>query len=746
MGALFGSTPKQIPAFTGLQVNTAVQVLPIPILYGSPRTNLNLVYYNGFNVQKVENGGKGVLSGGKGGFSIEYFATLIMALGEGVIPAIRIIYQDQAVFTPADYPSNGANFFTGTASQAPWDVVVSKWPTDARSYKDTAYYAFDNAQLDASATVPQINLVPQGILAGSSPLNNTTLTITTGQYDSEGNPISFLGNINLGNADADPGQVIVDFLTNPTYGAGFPAQFLDTNSLISSGTAYDPDTGDQAVSTYCQAVGMAWSTAINNATSANSTLDRWCKNLVVAPIWDGEMLRFIPYWDSYASINPGYDDQNAAGIPMKYFNPYTVPSIFITLDHILQPTNKEEAPITYSRKDPMQVYNNVRIDFRDRENFFNDNVAEAKDEPNIELHGPQIDNVGLADEFSFLDYANISVNAQLRRNISVSLEYTFKLGPLWGWLCPMDILSIPDPAGWFLRTLVRVVSATDDEEDNVTIVAEEFPVGAQSPVVLPASRTTPPNQGATNVPAAPVFIPVIMEPTTAMLTATGFSAPQYIIGASGGYNNVIDPFWGGFRVWLSPDNTNYEQQPGQQDGPSIIGQLASGLTGANILTVDLSQCDLPLPSTSSSMAALGKNLCVLQDSSGMELLTYTTATLTSPNVWTLTGLNRGLYGTTARDFGAGSNFLFVDTTGNYYEASLPPQYVGQTFWVKLQSYNVYNHTFQELSSVVPYQFTVGGPSPTPPTPPVSMQAGTYRRLYGTKSPVINRRHTRGLQI
>ena len=65
MANLFSGAPKVIPEFTGLQVNTSVQVLPIPIIYGTPRTSVNLLYYNGFQVKQVsQGGGKGILSGG----------------------------------------------------------------------------------------------------------------------------------------------------------------------------------------------------------------------------------------------------------------------------------------------------------------------------------------------------------------------------------------------------------------------------------------------------------------------------------------------------------------------------------------------------------------------------------------------------------------------------------------------------------------------------------------------------------
>src|SRR5258707_2555959 len=101
MSFLFGSQPKVIPEFTGLQVNTAVQVLPVPIIYGGPRLPLNLIYYNGFKSKLVAStsGGKGILTGGKGGAQqVEYFATLIIALGQGTITDVKMIFKDQGAF------------------------------------------------------------------------------------------------------------------------------------------------------------------------------------------------------------------------------------------------------------------------------------------------------------------------------------------------------------------------------------------------------------------------------------------------------------------------------------------------------------------------------------------------------------------------------------------------------------------------------------------------------------------------
>ncbi len=745
MGGLFGGAPKVIPEFTGLQVNTSVQVLPIPILYGSPRVPINMIYFNGFNtVLQQQSSGKGILSGGKGAKQVEYFATVLMAVGEGPIGQPLIIYQDQEVWPPATYPTNGAYYFTGTPTQAPWSYIESTWPSDARPYKNTAYYAFLNAQLDASATMPQINLVVNGFFAGTSPLNYSTITITSGQYDPNGNPLSFIGNITLGTCDADPGQCIYDFLTNPTYGATFPAEWVDSASLLTQPTGYDPNTGDSSVSSFCQAVGLAWSLALNNVESAGAILERWCRNLNTAIVWNGAFLRFVPYWDSFASENPGWSA--LANLPMKYFTPYTTPVVSIPLDQILQSENKDEDPITFMRKNPWDVYNTVRLDFTDRTNFFNSNPVEAKDEALIELYGPRVDNIAGGDEFTLQTYANVSVQMQLRRNVAIRRTYTWKMGPLWGWLDPMDVVEIPDPANYSNTILVRITSVDDDQDENSTVSAEEFSLGSQSPNTIPMAPTTPPNQGATNAPPGNIYPPLMFTPPTAMLTATGFAAPQWIFGASAGFpgsGGGLDVNWGGAHVWVSLDNATYELA-GTLYGPSTIGNLTQPLLAysgpapdnTDTLYVNLSECAGSLSSVTPAAAAAGNTICCVSDVSGFEIVGYTTATLVGNGVYALTGLYRGLYGTTARAFGTGSQFLFVAPRANFLEVPLQPAYIGKTFFVKAQSFNVFNVAEQDLADVVAYTTVLQSSTPAAPSAPPTVAPRRPRTAQGV---VMNRR-------
>jgi hypothetical protein len=176
--------------------------------------------------------------------------------------------------------------------------------------------------------------------------------------------------------------------------------------------------------------------------------------------------------------------------------------------------------------------------------------------------------------------------------------------------------------------------------------------------------------------------------------------------------------------------------------PAIVGSLTTPLAGyigsnpdnTDTLQVNLNASDGVLSSVSTAAAANGSSICILQDVSGFEIIAYTTATLIGSYTYALTGLYRGLYGTTNRYFGSGSNFMFVGTGGNYFETSLPPAYIGSKFYVKAQSFNIFNQVDQDLSTCVAYVYNTQGSSPKGPTPPPTISA-TYRRISNTPNTV-----------
>src|SRR5262245_45706610 len=82
--------------------------------------------------------------------------------------------------------------------------------------------------------------------------------------------------------DANPAAIIADFLTNPRYGAGFPAANL----------------GDPTVySTYCQALGIMLSPMLDTQQEAQRHLSDIVQITNGAIVWSGGLLKIIPYGD-----------------------------------------------------------------------------------------------------------------------------------------------------------------------------------------------------------------------------------------------------------------------------------------------------------------------------------------------------------------------------------------------------------------------------------------------------------------
>ncbi|HEY3720637.1 MAG TPA: hypothetical protein VGL41_10915, partial [Roseiarcus sp.] len=248
------------PDYTGLQLQTSVNTLPIPIVWGQTKTAANIVWYQNFQTHGGGSGGKGGFFGGGGASSYTYTADLIMALCEGPISGIGIIWRNQSTYTLAEL---GLTLFNGTTPQTIWGYLSSAYPTQALAYQGTCYACAASYQLGDGADIGNHNFEIIGALAGTG----------------------------VNGIDADPARVVSDFLINPQYGAGFSAASINAATLFGSG-------GDASLQSYCAALGIAFSPALVNQEQGSSILSRWLQILNCAAVWSGGQLKFIPYGDA----------------------------------------------------------------------------------------------------------------------------------------------------------------------------------------------------------------------------------------------------------------------------------------------------------------------------------------------------------------------------------------------------------------------------------------------------------------
>lgn len=739
MSAIFGSQTTA-PDYTGLQIQTAVNTLPVPIVWGESKLAPNVVWYNNFQTQ---NGGKGS-GGGKGGLfnsnnQPTYSAAVIMALCEGQIIGINQVWKNQSVYSLSQL---SLTLFLGSTPQTVWSYIASAYPSQALAYQGTAFVCSPDYSQGSAATLDNHDFEVQGVFYGTG----------------------------VNGLDADPAQIINDFLTNAQYGVGFPSASIDATTLFGSG-------GDASLQTYCKAIGIGLSPALINQEKAASILQRWLQLTNTAAVWSGGQLKFIPYGDTsttagtnvtvteqrevgevpsgannpepiivclaadfvadggveysnsgaaltfiggafpaatgtYGRLNSTYmfargDEGTNVEITFTYqvaasFVPNVTP-IYDLSDDDYKLENNED-PLQVSRSDPYEACNVWRLEVADRDNAYNLTSVESRDQNAIELYGMRIAPTVTAHEICDTNAGLISGQLQLQRSLYIRNTYKFWLSWEYCLLDPMDIVTVSDSILGLNKAPVRISEIEEDENGFLSVTADEFPLG-----VATATRyaTQPVSNNPLNRSAIPdsVNTPIIFEPPKALV-----ATPQLWIAASGGGSGAADPNWGGCNIWISTDGNSYVQI-GTIDGAAAMGALTASLasfSGTNpdngdALAVNLAESGGVLSSVTGVDAQLGNTLCIVDS----ELLSYSTATLTAANEYTLTGLYRGLYGTAAAAHANGASFAFLAGNG-ICKYNLPAQYVGVALYIKLQSFNVFGGGAQSLSVCAAYSYAATG--------------------------------------
>jgi hypothetical protein len=664
LGGGGSSSNTTAPAYTGLQIQTAVSTLPVPLAFGTNRLAPNLTWRGNFqtiaNTTTTSSGGKGG-SSSSSSTTYTYTVAAIMALCEGPISGVGTVWKGQSTYTLAGL---GLTLFSGATPQPAWGWLQGYQPDEALSYAGTAYVAASAYDLGSSASLDNHNFELYALQTGTG----------------------------ANGIDADPALVIQQFLTNLQFGVGFPAASIDISTLLGA-------TGDSSYQTYCKALGLCISPFLTDQETAQSILQRWLQLTNTAPVWSGTVLKFIPYGDEAATGN---------GVT---FAPDVTP--IYDLDDTDFVFEEGTDPVEILRSDPSDAYNVERLEIMDRANAYAVTPVEARDQNAVELYGLRIDSTYTAHEICDPNVAAIAGQLILQRNLYVRNTYKWKLSWEYCLLEPMDIVTLTRPAQHLDKVAVRITNVSEDEGGILAFTAEELPAGVATAALYPKQGKNPYAVNR-NVAADPVNPPVIFEPSAAL---TG-SGAQVWIGASGGAAGVCDPNWGGADVWVSPDGTTYEKF-GTISGPARQGALTAALpaflgTGAdtaNSLCVNLAESGGVLANATEADAQACRTLCWVDG----EIIAYATATLTGPYRYTLTYLERGLYDTAIAAHAAGTLFLRLDQA--IFKYGLPEAYVGQDIRIKLPSFNVYGGGAQSLDEAVAYTLTPTGAGYTiaPPT-------------------------------
>ena len=666
-GILSGaSNAKQQRAVGALQFQTSQHGGVIPLVYGTTRLSPNLIAYDDFKAtpSRQPGAGKGGGGGKGGGQQYKYSASVVMGLCQGPIAGINTAWWDKNVGTLSSLP---AAVYRGSDGETPDSYWETRHADKALGYSGTATVVANNFSMGDTATLPNFSFEVQGLLSQSG---------TNGW-------------------DANPAAILADFLTNPRYGAGFPAASLGDLSFYS---------------TYCQALGLMLSPMLDTQQEAQQHLADIVKITNSAIVWSGGLLKIIPYGDEplagYGStyvpnVNPiyslGEDDfivqasavgENSgvsAGGPALRSGSGPITGGFT------------DDPVRVVRSTPADANNSIQLECLDRANYYNTAIVEAFDQRAIELFGVRRDSSlkarGIVDP---INVGPIVAQLLLQRALLFRNTYHFKLGWRYCLLEPMDLVQITDPRLGVSALTVRITAVEEDEEGTLSITAEDFFGGYSTAVAYPKQLSAGyvPNW---NSPPGDANPPVIFELPASLL----IGGLEIWIALSGGAN------WGGAQVWISSDGDSYALM-GTINSSAAQGVLTTDLPAhsspdtINPLSVDLTESQGQLASVSNTDAANLVTLCYV----GGELLAYQIATLTAAGKYTLTTLYRGAYGSAIADHPPGTLFARLD--GSIGRFSYPKTLIDQTIYLKFASMNIVGGGSQSLASLPVYTYVVKG--------------------------------------
>lgn len=342
------------------------------------------------------------------------------------------------------------------------------------------------------------------------------------------------------------------------------------------------------------------------------------------------------------------------------------------------------APVTVKRKDSTEIYNYITVNFLNRANNYEEESVSYQDIESIKKYGVRsvtYDAKWYHTKERALKYAQMKTRiAQTECN-----QYTFRLPWKYCRLEPGDLLRITDEAIGIAGQIVMVSEVTEGKDGILNVTAMQRAAGAYSEAkytVVDDYCYQDFNIEPGNT-AKPLFI---VPPSDLVTSASGCELWIALQGAA--------KTWGGCNVFVSDKDGDYSNI-GTQGINSIYGTTAGTMTAdATSAYIRLNnQRPVELLTGSAQDATNGNTLIWING----ECMSYTRATLLNNNLYQLTGLLRGQYGTTAKAHSYGEDVAVLD--GGIYVVPLTKQHIGRTLYFKFPAFNEFKANGQNLADI-----------------------------------------------
>lgn len=457
-------------------------------------------------------------------------------------------------------------------------------------------------------------------------------------------------------------------------------------------------SGDSTAWNWFAANGFFISPVLDSQDTAGSTIGKWLEAGMCAALYSEGLLKLVPYGDT-----------TTAG----YGCTWIAPSAYVVaLDDSCFVGKEGEDPIKITRSAPQDAMNAVQVQWNNRSNQYSPEITQESDQAAINKWGERREDPQNWDFIHTLTSATFAANMRVKHNVYIRNTYEFTLPFTYSYLEPMDIVTISTTSIWaaglnnanlgLVNQPVRITKIVDDPVSGLAITCEDYPWGAHLPTLY--NKAISAANVVSNAYANPGNAEVVMFEASSRLT--GYLGNEIWIGSCGTSSN-----WGSTNVWVSRDNTNFEQV-GTIQSPARLGVLDSTFASGsdpdtvNSLVIDLAENCGALTAGSNADADNNVTLCFVDG----EFIAYSACALSGQQQYTMNGyIRRGLMGSTISSHAAGSLFMRLDQS--IFKYTYDPTWAGQTLYFKFQPVNAFGNSAVPLANLTATSFVVPGKNP-----------------------------------
>lgn len=419
---------------------------------------------------------------------------------------------------------------------------------------------------------------------------------------------------------------------------------------------------------YCKAADILISTPPNQKSAkAQQVINDIAEITNSLVFWSTDRLKIVPLADK----------------PIGDWTPANQIQYDLTADDFI--AGSDGQLILYKRKDSSEAYNEATVEFINRANSYEKETVSFEVVADVQRNGLKPASKKTAHYLYTKARAQYYAEQLAMKRLYAKTQYTFRLDWAFCVLEVGDLVTLTDKSCQLDHQIVVITSVNEAADGQLELTAEGKPAGTYAPAKYNVHENERPfvdyNQEAPSVNDVAIF-----------QTVGDVGGNQIFVGVN------APSGWGGCSVWLSDNDQTY-QRIGNISQQARMGHTKYGFAqNGNFCNVTINQG--VLKSGTHVDAERGNTLCWVNG----EAISYEDVEVHPNNWFTLRGLVRGQYGTSAINHNADERFIRVDEA--LFRYPYRKEDIGKTIYLKFTSMNLFGSNEQGLDEVQSYQYTI----------------------------------------